>query len=166
MPRLSFLRQCNQWSWLFCQLKWLHPGRGPSPTTEGLDYCYPWQVLQGSSHQKAQGIPWCPCQTDFWFAISSEWLRLSPNQVSKATFHSFETAGAWDPGCALLLVVSLHSKACWAKDSTDSNSFGRSKFVNPKDIESYRHLFEVLLVYKKHTALMLPLCIPPLLTVE
>jgi hypothetical protein len=51
-------------------------------------------------------------------------------------------------GVLLLLVVSLHSKACWAKDSPDSNSFGRSKFVNPKDIESYRHLFEVLLVYK------------------
>jgi hypothetical protein len=48
----------------------------------------------------------------------------------------------------VLLVVSLHSKACWAKDSPDSNSFGRSKFVNPKDIESFRHLFEVLLVYE------------------
>jgi hypothetical protein len=31
---------------------------------------------------------------------------------------------------------------------TDSNSFGRSTFVNPKDIESFCHLFEVLLVYK------------------
>ncbi len=51
-------------------------------------------------------------------------------------------------GVLLLLVVSLHSKACWAKDSPDSNSFGRSKFVNPKDIESYHHLFEVLLVYE------------------
>jgi hypothetical protein len=48
----------------------------------------------------------------------------------------------------LLLIVSLHSKACWVKDSPDSNSFGRSKFVNPKDIESFRHLFEVLLVYE------------------
>jgi hypothetical protein len=48
----------------------------------------------------------------------------------------------------LLLVVSLHSKACWAKDSPNSNSFGRSKFVNHKDIESFRHLFEVLLVYE------------------
>jgi hypothetical protein len=36
-------------------------------------------------------------------------------------------------GVLLLLAVSLHSKACWAKDSPDSNSFGRSKFVNPKD---------------------------------
>jgi hypothetical protein len=36
-------------------------------------------------------------------------------------------------GVLLLLVVSLHSKACWAKDSPNSNSFGRSKFVNPKD---------------------------------
>jgi hypothetical protein len=35
-------------------------------------------------------------------------------------------------GVLLLLVVSLHSKACWAKDSPDSNSFGRSKFVYPK----------------------------------
>jgi hypothetical protein len=51
-------------------------------------------------------------------------------------------------GVLLLLVVSLHSKVCWAKDSPDSNSFGRSKFVNPKDIESFCHLFEVLLVYK------------------
>jgi hypothetical protein len=51
-------------------------------------------------------------------------------------------------GVLLLLVVSLSSKACWAKDSPDSNSFGRSKFVNPKDIESYRHLFEVLLAYE------------------
>jgi hypothetical protein len=48
----------------------------------------------------------------------------------------------------LLLVVSLHSKAYWAKDSPNSNSFGRSKFVHPKDIESFCHLFEVLLVYK------------------
>jgi hypothetical protein len=31
-------------------------------------------------------------------------------------------------GVLLLLVVSLHSKACWAKDSPNSNSFGRSKF--------------------------------------
>jgi hypothetical protein len=51
-------------------------------------------------------------------------------------------------GVLLLLVVSLHSKACWAKDSPNSNSFGRSKFVSPKDIESYRHLFEVLLEYE------------------
>jgi hypothetical protein len=51
-------------------------------------------------------------------------------------------------GVLLLLVVSLHSKACWAKDSPNSNSFGRSKFVNPKDIESFHHLFEVLLVYE------------------
>jgi hypothetical protein len=51
-------------------------------------------------------------------------------------------------GVLLLLVVSLHSKACWVKDSPDGNSFGRSKFANPKDIESFRHLFEVLLVYK------------------
>jgi hypothetical protein len=51
-------------------------------------------------------------------------------------------------GVLLLLVVSLHSKACWVKDSPDSNSFGRSKFVNPKYIESFCHLFEVLLVYK------------------
>jgi hypothetical protein len=51
-------------------------------------------------------------------------------------------------GVLLLLVVSLHSKACWAKDSCNSNPFGRSKFVNPKDKESYCHLFEVLLVYK------------------
>jgi hypothetical protein len=36
-------------------------------------------------------------------------------------------------GVLLLLVVSLQSKACWAKDSPDSKSFGRSKFVNPKD---------------------------------
>jgi hypothetical protein len=36
-------------------------------------------------------------------------------------------------GVLLLLVVSLHSKACWAKDLPNSNSFGRSKFVNPKD---------------------------------
>jgi hypothetical protein len=36
-------------------------------------------------------------------------------------------------GVLLLLVVSLHSKACWAKDSPNSNSFGRSKFLNPKD---------------------------------
>jgi hypothetical protein len=36
-------------------------------------------------------------------------------------------------GVLLLLVVSLHSKACWEKDSPDSNSFGRSKFVKPKD---------------------------------
>jgi hypothetical protein len=48
----------------------------------------------------------------------------------------------------LLLIVSLRSKVCWAKDSPNSNSFGRSKFVNPKDIESFRHLFEVLLVYE------------------
>jgi hypothetical protein len=48
----------------------------------------------------------------------------------------------------LLLIVSLHSKACWVKDSPDSNSFGRSKFVNPKEIESFCHLFEVLLVYE------------------
>jgi hypothetical protein len=36
-------------------------------------------------------------------------------------------------GMLLLLVVRIHSKACWAKDSPNSNSFGRSKFVNPKD---------------------------------
>jgi hypothetical protein len=51
-------------------------------------------------------------------------------------------------GVLLLFIVSLHSKACWAKDFPDSNSFGRSKFVNPKDIESFCHLFEVLLVYE------------------
>jgi hypothetical protein len=51
-------------------------------------------------------------------------------------------------GVLLLLVVSLHSKACWAKDSPNSNSFGRSKFDNLKEIESFCHLFEVLLVYK------------------
>jgi hypothetical protein len=35
-------------------------------------------------------------------------------------------------GVFLLLVVSLHSKACWAKDSPDSNSFGRSNLLIPK----------------------------------
>jgi hypothetical protein len=51
-------------------------------------------------------------------------------------------------GVLLLLIVSLHSKACWAKDSPNTNSFGRSKFVDPEEIESFHHLFEVLLVYE------------------
>jgi hypothetical protein len=51
-------------------------------------------------------------------------------------------------GVLLLLMVSLHSKACWTKDSPNTNSFSRSKFVDPKEIESFHYLFEVLLVYK------------------
>jgi hypothetical protein len=71
-----------------------------------------------------------------------------PESSFRGHFPLFRNWGHKTLGVLLLLDVSLHLKACWAKDSPDSNSFGRSKFVNPKDIESFCHLFEVLLVYK------------------
>ncbi len=36
-------------------------------------------------------------------------------------------------GVLLLLMVSLHSRACWTKDSPNTNSFSTSKFVDPKE---------------------------------
>jgi len=45
-------------------------------------------------------------------------------------------------------VVSLHSKGCWSKDSPDPNAFGRSGHICAAKVESFHHLFEVLLVYE------------------
>jgi hypothetical protein len=56
------------------------------------------------------------------------WIKFLRPLSTLSQLQGHETLGV-----LLLLVVSLHSKACWAKDSPDSNSFGRSKFVNPKD---------------------------------
>jgi hypothetical protein len=82
-------------------------------------------TLHNCSHQKAQRV-----SNVLSHQSDCDYPRIKfPRPLSTLLqLHWHKTLGV-----LLLPVVSLHSKACWAKDSPDSNSFGRFKFVNPKD---------------------------------
>jgi hypothetical protein len=56
--------------------------------------------------------------------------------------------GAQDSGCAFTPHCEPSLKGLLGQGFPDTYSFGKSKFVDPKEIESFHHLFEVLLVYK------------------
>jgi hypothetical protein len=142
--------------------------------TNGLDFGTNKHGINGCTleevlHQLQKG--WITVTLDEFYRVAftkkpKEFLDILAGQISGLLFHQSDCdypqikfprplstlsqlQGHETLGMLLLLVARLHSKAsCWTKDSLDTNSFSRSKFVHPEEIETFCHLLEVLLVYK------------------